>query len=91
MYKFANRWRAKVLLLRIPVRDRPEVQLKAIAYGALDGRRKNWGYQRKWAGNYLTQQVWTVSSIGTTLNALIMEVSSFQRVLCYVQASMELS
>ena len=51
------RWRAKVILLRIPVRDRPEVQLKAIAYGALDHRREKWGYDRKWLGNYLTLQV----------------------------------
>ena len=52
-----SRWRAKVILLRIPVRDRPEVQLKAIAFGALDNRRRNWGYNRKWLGNYLMQQV----------------------------------
>lgn len=44
-------------MLRIPVRDRPEVQLKAIAFGALDNRRRNWGYNRKWLGNYLMQQV----------------------------------
>lgn len=50
------RWRAKVILLRIPVRDRPEVQLKAVAYGALSKRRPNWGYNRKWQGNYLVQQ-----------------------------------
>ena len=55
------RWRAKVILLRIPVRDRPEVQLKAIAYGALGHRREKWGYNRKWFGNYLTLQVgWLV-------------------------------
>ena len=51
------RWRAKVILLRIPVRDRPEVQLKAIAYGVLEQRRPNWGHDRKWLGNYLVQQV----------------------------------
>lgn len=39
------------------MRDRPEVQLKAIAYGALDKRRENWGYNRKWLGNYLALQV----------------------------------
>ena len=54
---YRYRWRAKVILLRIPVRDRPEVQLKAIAYGALDQRRPNWGHNRKWIGNYLLQQV----------------------------------
>ena len=45
-----------MILLRIPVRERPEVQLKAIAYGALDKRRGNWGYNRKWEGNYLLLQ-----------------------------------
>ena len=48
-----HRWRGKVILLRIPVRDRPEVQLKAIAYGALQKQRKQWGHSRKWMGNYL--------------------------------------
>lgn len=50
------RWRAKVILLRIPLRERPEVQLKAIAYGALNKRRGNWGHNRKWEGNYLLMQ-----------------------------------
>lgn len=53
---FCFRWRAKVILLRIPVRERPEMQLKTIAYGALKKRRENWGYSRKWAGNYLLLQ-----------------------------------
>ena len=51
------RWRAKVILLRIPVRDRPEVQLKAVAFGALGQRRPMWGHNRKWCGNYLVLQV----------------------------------
>lgn len=52
----ARRWRAKVILLRIPVRDRPEVQLKAIAWGALNRRRGQWGHNRRWTGNYLQLQ-----------------------------------
>lgn len=46
-----------MILLRIPVRDRPEVQLKAVAYGALEQRRPNWGYNRKWSGSYLNMPV----------------------------------
>lgn len=33
------------------------MQLKAIAFGALERRRPNWGHNRKWTGNYLSQQV----------------------------------
>ncbi len=57
------RWRAKVILLRIPVRDRPEVQLKAVAFGALEQRRSNWGYNRKWSGSYLNMPVSGVSVV----------------------------
>ena len=53
---FFPRWRAKVILLRNTVRERPEVQLKAIAYWALNTRRRHWGHNRKWAGNYLLMQ-----------------------------------
>jgi len=45
-----------VILLRIPVRERPEVQLKAIAYGALQKKRRYWGHTRHWHGNYLSLQ-----------------------------------
>lgn len=50
------RWRAKTILLKIPIRDRPEVELKAVAYGVLCKRRPDWGCNRKWIGNYLQQQ-----------------------------------
>ena len=45
-----------MILLRIPVRERPEMQLKAIACGALQKKRKYWGYTRHWQGNYLSIQ-----------------------------------
>ena len=56
-HTYTCRWRAKVILLQIPVRDRPEVQLKAVAYGALNKKRPKWGHNRKWVGNYLSMQV----------------------------------
>ncbi len=65
LLRFPVRWRAKVILLRIPVRDRPEVQLKAVAYGALEQRRSNWGYNRKWSGSYLNMPVRTPVVIAT--------------------------
>ena len=61
------RWRAKVILLRIPVRDRPEVQLKAVAFGALEQRRPNWGYNRKWSGSYLNM---SVSGVGVGVSSV---------------------
>ena len=51
------RWRGEQILLRIPVRDRPEVQLKCLAFDVLLKRRKDWGFQRKWEGNYLIRSV----------------------------------
>ena len=48
-----GRWRASIILRRIPIEDRPEVQLKCVACEVLEQRRPDWGLQRKWFGNYL--------------------------------------
>lgn len=42
-----------MILKPIPVADRPMMQLKVFAADALKGRRKEWGFDRKWEGNYL--------------------------------------
>ena len=42
-----------MVLQKIPRDKWPELQLKVIAADALKGRRQNWGYHRKWEGNYL--------------------------------------
>ncbi|XP_019850778.1 PREDICTED: LOW QUALITY PROTEIN: unconventional myosin-Id-like [Amphimedon queenslandica] len=50
-----GRWRAEFILRKVPVQDRPAVQLKCVAYDVLQNRRPNWGLQRKWHGNYLAR------------------------------------
>lgn len=49
------RWRAHIILSRLPQESWPEMQLKCAAYEALNKRRANWGYNRTWLGDYLAQ------------------------------------
>ena len=49
------RWRAHIILSRLPQESWPEMQLKCAAYEALNKRRANWGYDRTWLGDYLAQ------------------------------------
>jgi len=42
-----------MILKPYPLAERPSLQLKVCAAGALIGKRREWGYQRKWEGNYL--------------------------------------
>lgn len=56
-YLFWIRWRAAHILRKVPLQDRPEVQLKCVAYDILQQRRTEWGLQRKWYGNYLAKTV----------------------------------
>jgi myosin-1 len=49
------RWRAELVLQKVPIQDRPEVQLKCIAYDMLQDRCAEWGLSRKWHGNYLAR------------------------------------
>ncbi|XP_033097296.1 unconventional myosin-Id-like isoform X3 [Anneissia japonica] len=53
MKKMHNRWVAKTILSRIPKEDWEQVRIKAAAMNALRGKRSDWGYRRKWQGNYL--------------------------------------
>lgn len=48
-----RRWKAWLLLRRIPYEQWPEFRLKIIATAALCGRRLNYGLADKWLGNYL--------------------------------------
>ncbi|KAK7010457.1 unconventional myosin-Id [Biomphalaria glabrata] len=47
------RWRAFMILSRIPVADRPMMRLKVMAGDVLVGKRADWGVKRNWEGNYL--------------------------------------
>ncbi|OTF75536.1 hypothetical protein BLA29_004781 [Euroglyphus maynei] len=51
-----RRWKAWLLLRRIPREQWNEFRLKIIATSALSGRRLNYGLADKWLGNYLALQ-----------------------------------
>ena len=37
-----------------PKTEWPELRLKTVAQDLLKGQRSEWGYKRKWEGNYLS-------------------------------------
>lgn len=49
------RWRAHMILSRVPREDWPQLQLKVTAGEVLAGKRADWGVHQKWLGNYLAQ------------------------------------
>lgn len=53
--KVHSRWRADMILRKIPVEERPQWRLKVTAGDLLIRRRQDWGMRRKWAGNYLAE------------------------------------
>lgn len=42
-----------MILKPYPAAERPSLRLKVTAADVLKGRRQQWGYGRKWEGNYL--------------------------------------
>ncbi|PRD26329.1 UNVERIFIED_CONTAM: Unconventional myosin-Id [Trichonephila clavipes] len=54
LQKIHERWRAYMILRKIPREQWPEMHLKVNAAEVLTGRREDWGYHRKWEGNYLS-------------------------------------
>lgn len=50
-----QRWRAWLLLRRIPPPQWPEFRLKVIAVSCLRGKRPNYGLNERWLGNYVAQ------------------------------------
>lgn len=48
-----DRWRAVMMLKDIPQEEHAALQVKVFAGEALRGKRKDWGFHRKWEGNYL--------------------------------------
>lgn len=49
-----NKWRACQLLRKFPRKEWPQLRLQVIAASALKQRRKFWGQNRHWVGNYLS-------------------------------------
>lgn len=50
-----SRWRAHMILSKVPKEDWPQLQLKVTAGEVLAGKRSDWGVREKWEGNYLGQ------------------------------------
>jgi myosin-1 len=50
---FYNRWRAFMILSKIPRAEWPEMKLKVAAASVLLNKRPSYGINRKWEGNYL--------------------------------------
>lgn len=52
-----GRWWALSILRRVPDADWPQLRLKVLCHTEhLKGRRRNWGLNRDWRGDYLTQE-----------------------------------
>lgn len=49
-----SKWRAHMMLRKFPRADWPQLRLQVITTSALKKRRKFWGQERKWLGNYLS-------------------------------------
>ncbi|XP_044731284.1 unconventional myosin ID [Chrysoperla carnea] len=50
-----KKWRAEMILSKIPVEERPQLRLKITAASALKNKRLQWGQARKWEGDYLSR------------------------------------
>lgn len=48
-----DRWRAYMVLKKFPSEEWPQLRLKVTAADVLNTRRKDWGIEHKWKGNYL--------------------------------------
>ncbi|KAK3589621.1 hypothetical protein CHS0354_043081 [Potamilus streckersoni] len=70
--KVHSRWRANMILKKVPRPEWPMLQTKCTAQDVLKGQRADWGYRRKWEGNYLASSKDNSSTIDfvTKANAL---------------------
>ncbi|BFY98224.1 hypothetical protein BsWGS_01264 [Bradybaena similaris] len=66
------RWRAHMILSKIPEKDRPLMRLKVMAGDILVGKRADWGVKRNWEGNYLatTKDNSSTADFVSQMNAL---------------------
>lgn len=67
-----SRWRAAMILRKYPRSEWPQLRLQIIAASALKRRRRYWGQERKWTGNYLTNthENSNYNSYNTSINNL---------------------
>lgn len=76
-----RRWKAWLLLRRIPRETWPEFRLKVIAAGALSGKRVNYGLSEKWHGNYLAMSEFNAGSSNVFENSIRQKLPPGQTVL----------
>uniref|UniRef100_A0A336LD10 CSON003595 protein n=1 Tax=Culicoides sonorensis TaxID=179676 RepID=A0A336LD10_CULSO len=67
-----SRWRAAQILRKYPRSEWPQLRLQIITASALKRRRRFWGQERKWTGNYLanTHENSNYNSYNTSINNL---------------------
>lgn len=53
LQRLFNKWRSHMLLRKYPRSEWPQLRLQIVAASALRRRRRFWGQDRKWLGNYL--------------------------------------
>lgn len=70
---FAN-WRASMILKKYPRSEWPQLRLQIITATALKKRRKFWGQERKWIGNYLGMS--TENSNYSSFNASVNNIKN---------------
>lgn len=65
-----SRWRATMILRKYPREEWPQLRLQIIAASAFRKRRKFWGHDRRWLGNYLsiTAENSNYSSYNSSIN-----------------------
>lgn len=76
-----RRWKAWLLLRRIPRETWPEFRLKVIAAGALSGKRVNYGLSDKWHGNYLAMSEFNAGNSNVFENSIRQKLPPNQTVL----------
>ena len=54
-YAFDCRWRGAMMLKSVPREQWGEVRIKSSAIEALEKRKRPFGLQRRWLGNYLLE------------------------------------
>ncbi|XP_055542171.1 unconventional myosin ID [Wyeomyia smithii] len=77
-----SRWRASMILRKYPREEWPQLRLQIIAASAFRKRRKFWGHDRRWLGNYLsiTGENSNYSSYNASINN-IKNADNFRAVL----------
>uniref|UniRef100_A0A8D8KGC0 Myosin-IA n=3 Tax=Culex pipiens TaxID=7175 RepID=A0A8D8KGC0_CULPI len=77
-----SRWRASMILRKYPRDEWPQLRLQIITASALRKRRKFWGQDRRWMGNYLsiTAENSNYSSYNASINN-IKNTDNFRAVL----------